>query len=129
MTDPSSGAAQLRRRGAWHAFGLAFVALVIFLSLAPKAPDAGRFVGVNTGHVLAYAWLMFWYAQIFWRNPQRFAVALALVALGVVLEYLQALTPTRHFAYEDMRDDAIGVLGGWAFAALTDRWTQAVRRR
>ena len=121
--------AGLRRRGFWHGFGVAFVALVIFLSLAPRAPDAGRLVGINTGHVLAYAWLMFWYAQIFWRNPRRLAVAVALVTLGIVLEYLQAFTPTRHFAYEDMRDDALGVIGGWLFAAVTDRWTQAVRRR
>jgi len=129
MSSPSTAGAALRRRGFWHGFGVAFVALVIFLSLAPRAPDAGRLVGINTGHVLAYAWLMFWYAQIFWRNPRRLAVAVALVALGIVLEYLQAFTPTRHFAYEDMRDDALGVMGGWLFAAVTDRWTQAVRRR
>ena len=129
MGTPPTAGAQLRRRGVWHGFGIGFVALVIILSLAPTAPDAGRLVGINTGHVLAYAWLMFWYAQIFWHNPRRLAVALALVALGIVLEYLQALTPTRHFAYADMRDDAFGVVCGWLFAAVTDRWTHAVRRR
>ena len=120
--------AQQRRRGVWHVFGLGFVALVVYLSLAPTAPDAGTLAGVNTGHVLAYAWLMFWYAQLFARTPPRLGIAMALVALGIALEFLQALTPTRHFDYADMRDDALGVIGGWMFAALTDRWTHAVRR-
>ena len=125
--NANTGAA-LRRRGWGHAFGLAFVGLVVFLSLAPKAPDAGSLGDINLGHVLAYAWLMFWYAQLFARVPARLVVAVALVALGIALEYLQALTPTRHFSYEDMRDDALGVICGWMFAAMTDRWTHAVRR-
>ena len=122
------GGAALRRRGVWHGFGLAFVALVVFLSLAPKAPDAGTFGDINIGHVLAYAWLMFWYAQLYRRLSSRLVIAVALAALGIALEFLQALTPTRHFSYGDMRDDALGVVAGWMFATLTDRWTQAVRR-
>ena len=124
---PGAGAAQ-RRRGWWHAFGAAFVALVVFLSLAPKAPDAGRLVGLNTGHILAYAWLMFWYAQLFGTSGRRALVGALLVLLGVSLEYLQLLTPSRHFAYADMRDDALGVAGGWIFAMLTDPWMRAERR-
>ena len=124
----SEAGAALRRRGVWHAFGIGFVGLVVALSLAPTAPDTGRLAGVNSGHVLAYAWLMFWYAQLYTRVPARLAVAVALVALGIALEYLQALTPTRHFAYSDMRDDALGVVAGWMFAVFTDRWTHAVRR-
>lgn len=120
--------ARLRRRGVWHVFGLAFVALVAYLSLAPKAPDAGTLAGINIGHVLAYAWLMFWYAQLFTRAVPRAGFALLFVALGIALEFMQALTPTRHFAVADMRDDALGVVGGWLFATATDRWTQAVRR-
>jgi len=41
---------------------------------------------------------------------------LALAALGVALEFAQALTSYRHFAVLDMRDDAIGVIAGWACA-------------
>lgn len=122
------GGAALRRRGVWHLFGLAFVALVVYLSLAPRAPDVATLGDVNLGHVLAYAWLMFWYAQLYLRVGARAAVAAALVALGVGLEYAQALTPSRHFALEDMRDNTLGVAAGWIFAVLTDRWTQAVRR-
>ena len=118
----------MRRRGWGHAFGAAFVALVTYLSLAPKAPDAGTLGDINIGHVLAYAWLMFWYAQLYLRPGSRLVVALAVLGLGIGLEYAQALTPSRHFSRDDMRDDALGVVGGWMFAALTDRWTQAVRR-
>ena len=128
MRDPAASGAALRRRGVWHAFGLAFVAMVVYLSLSPRAPDVGHVADINVGHVLAYAWLMFWYAQLFVQGTHRLGIGLALLALGVALEYLQALTPTRHFAYADMRDDALGVVGGWLFAAATDRWTHAARR-
>ena len=128
MREGEARGAQQRRRGVWHVFGVAFVALVVYLSLAPRAPDAGTLVGVNIGHVLAYAWLMFWYAQLFTALAPRAGFALLFVALGIALEFMQALTPTRHFAVADMRDDGLGVIGGWLFAAVTDRWTQAVRR-
>ena len=128
MRDSGGAGVAMRRRGWGHAFGAAFVALVAYLSLAPKAPDAGTLGDINIGHVLAYAWLMFWYAQLFVRHGARVAVACAVLALGISLEYLQMLTPSRHFSYGDMRDDALGVIAGWLFAAVTDRWTQAVRR-
>jgi hypothetical protein len=72
---------------------------------------------------------MFWYAQLYVAARGRITVALGLFALGVALEYLQALTPSRHFSYLDMRDDAIGVAAGWIFAAVTSRWVTAKIRR
>lgn len=70
---------------------------------------------------------MFWYALLYARTGTRVALALALVAFGIGLEFLQALTPTRHFSYLDMRDDAIGVAAGWLFAAATARWLPTAR--
>jgi hypothetical protein len=100
---------------AWMAIGLAFVALVIFLSLTSnpvQVPD----VGFKLGHVLAYAWLMFWFAQLFRGRPTRLAIGVALALMGVALEYIQGMTGYRTFAYSDMRDNAVGVVAGFLVA-------------
>lgn len=107
----------LRRRRLWLAMGWSFVALVIYLSLnhdPVPVPD----VGFKLGHVMAYAWLMFWFTPLASPGRPRLLLALSLVAMGVGLEYAQLLTSNRHFAVGDMRDDAVGVIAGW-LAALT----------
>lgn len=105
----------MRFTKAWLAVGFGFVALVVYLSLThnpPPAPD----VGFKINHVLAYAWLMFWFAQVVRVGRVRVGVAIAFVLMGVALEYLQGMTGYRTFAYTDMRDNAIGVLAGWMLA-------------
>ena len=84
---------------------------------------------VKVGHFLAYAWLMFWYSQLYERLRTRALIALGFVLMGVALEYLQGLTPHRTFGYADMRDNAIGVAAGWlAGAATSTRWLRALER-
>ena len=95
-------------RRAWLAGGAAFVALVIYLSLTPHPLQVPSVGPLKAGHVAAYAWLMLWFAQIY-RGRARAAMAVALVTMGVILEYLQDFTGHRTFAYTDMRDNAIGV--------------------
>lgn len=107
----------LRHRTAWIALGMTFVILVIYLSVTPNPLDVPKLGGLKTGHIMAYAWLMFWFAQIYRGTKQRLVVAVALVAMGIGLEYVQDWVG-RDFAYSDMRDDAIGVAGGY-LAALT----------
>ena len=105
----------LKVRRAWLAGGTAFVLLVIYLSLTPdplQVPNVGPF---KAGHMAAYAWLMLWFAQLTPLRP-RVRIAVALVAMGIVLEYLQDFTGHRTFAYSDMRDNAIGVAIGFALA-------------
>lgn len=105
----------LRLRKLWLVTGFGFVALVVYLSLTPTpvpVPD----VGFKLGHVLAYAWLMFWWTHLVPPGRARLALVAALVALGVGLEYAQLLTPNRHFSFGDMRDDGIGVIAGWLCA-------------
>jgi hypothetical protein len=122
----------LRHRKSWLAGGMAFVVLVIYLSLTPNpisAPSLGSF---KAGHIAAYAWLMFWFAQLYPTRRRRFAVAMALWGMGIALEYVQDLVG-RDFAYSDMADDGIGVFGGWLVAmtplsrafAVVDGWWRA----
>jgi hypothetical protein len=102
-----------RYRNLWLGVGAAFVALVVYLSLSTRSIDAGRIEDVKTGHFLAYCWLMYWYSQLYRGLAARLAIALALVAMGVSLEYLQGMTAYRTFAYGDMRDNALGVAAGF----------------
>ncbi len=107
-----------RRRKAWFATGIAFIALVIWLSLTPSPIIIDSVDGIKTGHFMAYSWLMLWFAQLYRSARARIAWAIGFVLMGVALEYAQAATGYRDFAYSDMRDNAYGVLAG-SILALT----------
>ena len=103
-------------RRAWLAVGGGFVLLVIYLSLTPDPIHVDRVQEFNIGHALAYMWLMFWFCH-FGRGRARLWIGLALVGLGIGLEFAQAVLPWhRTFGVNDMRDDAIGVIFGWISA-------------
>ena len=100
----------------WIAFGVGFVALVIYLSVTPDPVRAPTVDNFKTGHIVAYLWCMLWFAQV-WRGVrERLAIAALLCALGIALEYVQRETGYRTFSYSDMVDDAIGVGAGWLLA-------------
>ena len=101
----------------WAACGAAFVVLVIYLSVTPDPVRAPTVEHFKTGHILAYAWCMLWFAQVWRRFRERLVIGVALLALGVGLEYVQDMLPWhRDFAVADMIDDAIGVAIGLALA-------------
>jgi len=93
----------------WLIFGLGSVALVLFLSLAPDLPDTGVPEGMKVGHVLAYSWLMLWFAQIYRSTAARYRLAITFCLMGIGLEYVQGLTDYRGFEYSDMLIDSAGV--------------------
>jgi hypothetical protein len=108
---------RLLKRPVWIAVGIGFVAAVVYLSLAPDPVRAPTIDDHKTGHILAYAWLMLWFAQIWQPSVKRLAVALSLCLLGICLEYLQGLTGYRTFSYSDMIDNSIGVVIGLVASA------------
>jgi hypothetical protein len=103
------------RRG-WAAIGVALVVLVAWLSLTPLPVEAAKLDGFDLGHLSAYFTLMAWWAQLVGRGAPRLALGVALVAMGVGLEFAQALTGYRTFDPADMRDNALGVAAGFAVA-------------
>jgi VanZ family protein len=105
---------QLKR--AWIALGTLFVLLVIYLSLMPDPPDLGAPEGLKIDHVLAYAWLMIWFAQVYRAPWNRLSLALALCGMGILLEYLQGMTDYRGFEYSDMVINSSGVAVGFVLA-------------
>jgi len=107
---------ELRHRNLWLACGAAFVLFVIYESVTPAPLNAPTLEGFKSGHILAYFWITFWFAQI-WRTPgQRATTAIAFTLMGIALEYVQRATGYRDFAYADMWDDGIGAAAGFAAA-------------
>ncbi len=106
----------LRWRRHWAALGFGFVGLVIYLSLTSSPPDLHMGFSLDFGHVIAYFWLMMWFAQLYrdWRT--RIRLALAFFVMGVTLEYLQGLGGYRHFDYFDMARNLGGLVCALALA-------------
>ena len=98
----------------WLTSAWVLVGVVIYLSLArlefDVLPPQG---GDKVGHVLAYATLAFWFMQVYIVSGTRMRIAMALVALGIVLEILQGFTGYRTYDYADMAANTIGVALGW----------------
>lgn len=101
------------------ALGWALAVFIVWGSLTPSPPslDMGFAQADKLEHFLAYCSLMFWFAQLYARNPVRLAYAVGFVALGVALEFVQAHVG-RDFELADMAADAAGVALGWAAALL-----------
>ena len=106
----------LRFERLWTILGVGFVLLVIYLSLMPELPDIAVSANQKIGHVLAYGWLMLWFAQLYRSSRIRLALAAAFCVLGIALEYLQGMTGFRGFEYSDMLLNSAGVAIGLALA-------------
>ena len=130
MTQHRTSDGSVRWRSLWQTIGALLVALVIYLSLTPDPITLPGANGDKGGHVLAYATLMFWFAQLDLRLRRRIAWATTFVAMGIALEFVQDMLPWhRDFAVSDMVDDAIGVGIGFALGytplANVIRWIEA----
>jgi VanZ family protein len=104
--------AGLNYYGAWWVIGWAWVALVWYLSLTadPIDIDLGTTFNDKIGHAAAYAWLMFWFGNLYAHRQARIRYALMFIAMGILLEILQgSLTTTRQYSYGDMLANATGV--------------------
>ena len=104
-------------RRLWIIVGWLGIAAVIYMSLTPRPPQLLGFAQANRiGHVVAYASLMLWFAQLAVVPAQRLRYAGGLVALAVALEFAQLTTEYRTFSYMDMAAGAFGVAIGWVLA-------------
>ena len=105
-------------RKAAIAAGWAWAAAIVWLSLTPSPPQVDVEHGDKMGHFAAYAFLMFWFAQLYRR---RAAYAAAFIAMGVGLEIAQGALGFRMYDLADMVANALGVLAGWGGARLLPR--------
>lgn len=107
-------------RQVWRALGWLWVAVIFYLSLAPHPPEPVHFWNVDKlEHGLAYALLMLWFCQL---EYSRMKLAVAFVAMGIGIEFLQGMTGYRYFEYADMLANSTGVLlGGWLAGGVAGR--------
>ena len=108
---------EFRRPGLWLGIWIFGWALCITLSLVPAIGLPGPPDSDKLGHFLAYFTLTAWAVGTFRSRRAHLLAALALVALGVAMEFAQArLTSVR---LGDVRDAVANTLGVAAGLALT----------
>ena len=125
--QPLPAAAERRAAGAFLtrklglAVGWLMVAAIVWLSLTPSPPKLDVTLGDKLGHFGAYGALMFWFCQLYTRRATLIAHAMAFVAMGIALEFLQDASGFRSFELLDMGANALGVLLGWGAALILPR--------
>jgi VanZ family protein len=113
----------LRLAGLWAFGGICGAVLGLVLSLWPGGAPLPVHVWDKLQHVVGYFLLVFWYVGIYPRQRDPLIGAAAL-GFGILIEGLQALTPTRSAELGDVLAEVIGIaiaiglaragLGGWA---------------
>ncbi len=108
-------------RRLYIAVGWLLVGAIVWLSVTPSPPQVDIEQGDKLGHLLAYALVMFWFAQLYAARPARIAYAALFIFMGVGLEFVQRGLGYRSFEVFDMLADSAGVLAGWAAALMSPR--------
>ena len=101
----------------WLVGGWIGVALTFLFSLTPPTLGHDASQTDKLVHLAGYAVLTYWWAQLV--VSRRIRLALAVFALGVLIEGLQGLTPNREPDVYDALANATGVLLGWTLAHHT----------
>lgn len=103
-----------RFRALWLAIGYALVGSTAWNSLHAMPPPWAFVAGDMWLHGSTYFVLAFWFGQLYPGRGMQVAVGLAFVALGGLLEVMQAhLTPYRAFEWSDLAANAAGAGAAW----------------
>jgi VanZ family protein len=102
------------------------ILLVVTGSLLPASSPVMRAIArlpVSTKvlHFCAYTWLAFLALLAIKRRSLAVSAALAMILMGVTLEFGQKLVPGREFEVRDMFINGAGVLTGLAIGILSRR--------
>lgn len=115
--EGAMGVTHLRLARLWIWLGLMLVFGICVMSLiSVPAPVRSLMLNDKLMHVAVYACLMSWFAQIFRHDLARLVFVVVFVLMGIGIEYLQGLTPSRRFEVLDMIANTCGVLLAWALA-------------
>ena len=118
----------LRHPFVWLLPGWGLVLLVAGGSLIPGAVVTSFSSADKLVHALSYFLLMVWFAGLYAKR-RHVAIALSLIVLGVVLEFIQARLPYRWFDPLDLLANAAGTLLGLVLSfTLLAGWCQRVER-
>lgn len=109
--------AHLRYKTLWVGIGILMLVTVAVASvISLPAPVKSVMLHDKVLHTVAYAGLMGWFAQIYRHDLTRLLLAVALMMMGVVIEFIQGTVPQRQFDVLDMVANTSGVLLAWALA-------------
>jgi VanZ family protein len=98
----------------WVFIGCIAVGLVFYLSLISDPPKVYEFLYADKlEHLLAYAFLMGWFSQLYNSRKKQIILATAFCLMGISLEYIQGWSGQRFFEYTDMAANTAGVFLGW----------------
>jgi len=103
-------------RALWLAGAWGVLIAVVVLSVMPAPPSPDFESSDKAGHVLAYAALMGSFAVVY--TARRPPLAIAFIALGIALEFVQGLLGYRSLEVTDMLANTLGVLLGWTGAVF-----------
>lgn len=102
----------------WRGLGRALILAMIVVALLPMPPGIGDVpYGDKLGHALAFAGLVLWFAQIYPQSADRLRCVLGAIALGALIEVLQAFVPWRSAEWLDLAADSLGATLGFTLAA------------
>lgn len=107
----------LRYRALWVMVGWLFVALVVWGSLTPSPPGVLPGGSDKLAHMVSYLVLALWFGGIY-SGWARGGYALAFVAMGVALEFLQQAGGARQLEVQDMLANTFGAGLGWLLSQL-----------
>lgn len=128
MTAARFGLREFERPRLWLGIWVFGWCLCIALSLI-SPPQIGVHIpdSDKLGHVLAYAVLSAWAVAIFARRRAHWRAALALLALGIALEFAQGwFTVDRMMDVRDAIADALGIVLGQLLALSS--WQTSLQR-
>lgn len=102
----------LQYRRLWLGLGWALVGIVWYLSLTPRPLqlDMGITFFDKISHFTGYAVLMGWFMQLYQATRIRLAYAVGFMLMGMVIEFLQGMGPSRLFEWADMLANTLGVI-------------------
>jgi VanZ family protein len=114
-----------------YVFWLLSILLVITGSLLPATSPVMHAVGrlpisAKMLHFCAYAWLALLALLAIKSRSQAVLAALAMILLGVALEFGQKLVPGRAFEIRDMFINGVGVFTGIAIGGIGEMGSKLV---
>ena len=105
------------------AFGIGVIAIAV-LSLLPASDMPDVHMSDKIGHTLAYGCVMLAGGLGFWLQRQRLQVAGGLFLLGIAMELLQSLMPTRQMSLLDIAANTVGIAAGLLLCLAATRHLQ-----
>lgn len=118
----------LRLRPLWALGSVLGILAALVFSLMPGGPPMPVHVWDKVQHLTGYFLMMTWFTGLYPKGRYP-AIALGLVLFGILIEGLQALTPTRTAELGDALANASGIgLAYLAARAGLGRWALWIER-